>query len=170
MIRAITPLLAAAALACACSPDSPAPGGSQAPAAVAAEASRPAAEVAAQPAAAEAPPPAAAAVAQAAAPAPRPGPLRRCGWLHNPTPGNWWLFDGQGEHIIATQGGYQAPGMDEMPDMTTKGWVKVNGSYGYGCACMRVTLDPETLRVTQISGAAPQPLKQCRDDPRLPRP
>jgi hypothetical protein len=110
--------------------------------------------------------------ASAAATAPRPAPAgqRRCGWLHNPTPGNWWLVDGQGEHIIGTQGGDQAPGMDEMPDMSTRGWVEVNGSYGYGCACMTVTLDPDTLRVTQISDAAPQPLKQCRDDPRLPRP
>src|SRR4051794_7098625 len=29
---------------------------------------------------------------------------RRCGWLSNPTPGNWWLFDGHGEWILATQG------------------------------------------------------------------
>jgi hypothetical protein len=169
MIRTLAPLLTAAALACACSPESGAQGEKKAPAAMAAEASRPPTGVAAEPAAS---PPSTGAVAQAAAAAARPttGGLRRCGWLHNPTPGNWWLFDGQGEHIIATQGGYRAPGMDEMPDMSTKGWVEVNGSYGYGCACMTVTLDPETLRVTQISGAAPQPLKQCRDDPRLPRP
>ena len=29
----------------------------------------------------------------------------RCGWLENPTPGNWWLKDAHAFWIIATQGG-----------------------------------------------------------------
>jgi hypothetical protein len=95
---------------------------------------------------------------------------RRCGWLHNVTPGNWWLFDGHGEWILATQGGFQAPGMDEMPDMTTLGWVELNGHYGYGCACMTLTVDTATRQVTRIASAKPQPLKQCRADRSLPRP
>jgi hypothetical protein len=94
----------------------------------------------------------------------------RCGWLHNPTPGNWWLVDRDGEWLIGAQGGYQAPGMDGMPDMTTAGWAETNGHYGHGCACMRVTVDRRTRRVTRIVSARPLPLRQCQADPRLRRP
>jgi uncharacterized protein DUF4087 len=95
---------------------------------------------------------------------------RRCGWLHNPTPGNWWLLDRDGEWVLGTQGGRQAPGMDEMPDMTRLGWVEVNGHYGYGCACMTLGVDPATRQVMRIDSATPRPLRQCRADPGLPRP
>lgn len=97
------------------------------------------------------------------------GGERRCGWLYNVTPGNWWLFDGHGEWILATQGGFQAPGLEEMPDMTTRGWIELNGHYGYGCACMTLTVDPASLFVQKVALASPQPLKQCHDDPGLPR-
>ncbi len=97
-------------------------------------------------------------------------PERRCGWLQNPTPANWWLVDRDGEWILGVQGGYQAPGMDEMPDMSTRGWVEVNGHYGYGCACMSVTTNRRTGRVTRLFSATPVPLRQCRSDRRLPRP
>jgi hypothetical protein len=94
---------------------------------------------------------------------------RRCGWLQNPTPANWWLIDRDGEWLIGAQGGYQAPGMDGMPDMTTGGWVETNGSHGYGCACMDVTTDARSRRVTRIFSARPVPLRQCRADRNLPR-
>jgi hypothetical protein len=94
----------------------------------------------------------------------------RCGWLYNPTPANWWLEDRHGQWIIGSQGGYQAPGMDNMPDMTTAGWVEENGSYGYGCACMRVTTDAASGRISRIFSATPRPLRQCRNDRRLRRP
>ena len=104
----------------------------------------------------------------AAAPNP-PGSERRCGWLQNPTPANYWLIDRDGEWTIMAQGGYQAEGWDEMPDMTTRGWVEVNGHYGYGCACMTVTVDRRTRRVARIHSATPVPLRQCRADRQLPR-
>ena len=107
------------------------------------------------------------AVALAAAPA--GATERRCGWLHNPTPGNWWLVDWDGEWLIGAQGGYQAPGMDNMPDMSTRGWVRTNGYYGHGCACMNVTVDRRARRVTAIASATPLPLRRCRADRRLPR-
>jgi uncharacterized protein DUF4087 len=94
---------------------------------------------------------------------------RRCGWLQNPTPANWWLTDRDGEWLIGAQGGYQAPGMDEMPDMSTAGWVEVNGHYGYGCACMDVTTDRRERLITRIVSARPVPLRQCRADRRLPQ-
>ena len=98
------------------------------------------------------------------------GAERRCGWLANPTPGNYWLTDRQGEWTLSAQGGYQAPGMDEMPDMSTRGWVRTNGNYGYGCACMTVSTDRRTMRVTRLYSAAPVPLRQCRNDRTLRRP
>jgi hypothetical protein len=94
----------------------------------------------------------------------------RCGWLDNSTPGNWLLSDRDGEWLLGAQGGYQAPGMDDMPDMTTRGWVETNGPHGHGCACMSVTTDRRTHRVTRLLSARPVPLRQCRADPRLPAP
>ena len=102
---------------------------------------------------------------------PRPGPpARRCGWLSNPTPGNWELFDGDGEWLLGAQGGYQAPGLDSMPDMTTAGWRARNRSYGYGCACMTLRVDRASRQVLRIADARPRPLRQCSADRRLPRP
>jgi hypothetical protein len=112
--------------------------------------------------------------APAAAPARRavaaaPGGKRRCGWLSNPTPANWWLTDADGQWILGTQGADQAPGMDEMPDMSVAGWVETNGHYGYGCACMTITADAGG-RVTRIADARPRPLRQCQADRKLPKP
>ncbi|HLL29593.1 MAG TPA: DUF4087 domain-containing protein [Allosphingosinicella sp.] len=113
--------------------------------------------------------PAAAASEPVAAVAPAAAGRRRCGWLSNPTPGNWWLTDAEGQWILATQGADQAPGTDDMPDMSTAGWVETNGHYGYGCACMTITADGDG-RVTRIADAQPRPLKQCRADRKLPKP
>jgi hypothetical protein len=98
-----------------------------------------------------------------------PKPARRCGWLVNPTPANWWLTDRDGEWILGTQGADQAPGMDEMPDMSIAGWVETNGHYGYGCACMTITADAGG-KVTRVADAEPKPLRQCRADRTLPKP
>jgi Protein of unknown function (DUF4087) len=92
---------------------------------------------------------------------------RRCGWLANPTPANWWLTDRQGEWIISTQGGGEADGMDRIPDFPDRLWIKTNGYHGYGCACMTVNTDRKTKRITNIMSATPRPLKQCRADRRL---
>ena len=108
------------------------------------------------------------AASAAAGPSPA-GTERRCGWLHNPTPANWWLVDRDGEWLLGAQGGYQAPGMDEMPDMTTAGWVETNGHYGHGCACMEVTVDRRTRRVSRVHSATPIPLHRCQADRALPR-
>ena len=130
------------------------------------------AEPAAPEPAVEAAPAEEAAPASAAAVRPASGAVtaRRCGWLHNPTPGNWWLFDGRGEWILGSQGGHQAEGLDDVPDMTRFGWVETNVHYGYGCACMQVTAVPGKLMVERISDVEPLPLKRCRADKALPRP
>ena len=94
-------------------------------------------------------------------------PERRCGWLVNPTPANWSLIDRDGEWELGAQGGWQAPGLDAMPDMTTRGWVETNGAYGHGCACLGVATDRRHRRVTRIFSARPMPLGVCRADPHL---
>jgi hypothetical protein len=95
----------------------------------------------------------------------------RCGWIQNPTPGNWWLDDRDGEWLIGMQGGYQAPGLDSVPDLTERHWVVTNGaSYGYGCACVSGTFDPRKKRVTRIGQVRQKPIAACRADRKLKRP
>lgn len=105
----------------------------------------------------------------AAAGAAQAAPERRCGWLVNPTPANWWLRDRDGEWVISVQGGPEVPGMDGLPDMTTPGWVATNGSYGYGCACLMLETGPGR-RVLRVVSGEPLPIARCRGDRTLPGP
>jgi Protein of unknown function (DUF4087) len=79
----------------------------------------------------------------------------RCGWLSNPTPGNWWLDDASGQLIIGVQGGAQAQGIDRIPDMGGK----------RACACLNVTV--KSGRITRITSAKLRPLAKCQNDPAL---
>jgi hypothetical protein len=92
----------------------------------------------------------------------------RCGWYDNPTPGNHWLTDRDGQWTITTQGLRGPPGAELVPDMTTRGWIRTNGNYGFGCGCFRMSVDPATRRVTRIYGARPMPLTRCHADRALP--
>ena len=92
----------------------------------------------------------------------------RCGWLSNPTPGNVWLNDRDGEWIIGVQGGYQTESDWDWPDFKKGQWIRTNaGSYGYGCACLQVRVDKATNHVLEIKGARPRPLAACRKEPSL---
>jgi hypothetical protein len=93
---------------------------------------------------------------------------KRCGWFINPTPGNAWLDDRDGEWTIGVQSGRQADG--DWPDFAHSQWVETNVHYGYGCACLRVRVDRKTLDILQIEGAYAQPLAVCRRDPALKEP
>ncbi len=96
---------------------------------------------------------------------------RRCGWLRNPTPGNWSLIDRNGEWLLSAQGGHEAEGLEAMPDMTGAGWVVTNGvSYGHGCACLTVEADPKGRRILRLLAAQALPLARCRADRSLPPP
>jgi Protein of unknown function (DUF4087) len=96
----------------------------------------------------------------------RPTPFEtRCGWFSNPTPANAWLDDRYGEWIIAVQGGHQADG--DWPAFKPRQWVRQNGDYGYGCACMQVRVNKQTHEVLEIKGAHARTLAQCRQDPAL---
>lgn len=97
------------------------------------------------------------------------GPARRCGWLHNPTPGNWWLVDREGQWVLGTQGRESLAGMDDMPDMSSAGWVETNGHYGHGCACATITANAAG-DVTAVSDFKPKPIKACTSDKALPSP
>lgn len=92
----------------------------------------------------------------------------RCGWLDNPTPGNWWLVDSDESWTISAQGGYRAKGMDNIPDLTSRQFVRTNGYYGYACACMEVTTNKRLGRIVTIESVEQLSLKQCRQDPKLP--
>lgn len=88
--------------------------------------------------------------------------VSRCGWFVNPTPGNAWLIDGAGEWTIGVQGGFQARG--NWPSFSAARWVETNGSYGYGCACMKVDSNARNMRITRIYSASSRPLSTCRND------
>jgi len=89
----------------------------------------------------------------------------RCGWFDNPTPGNVWLYDRDGEWIIGLQGGYQVEDDWDFPAFKPRQWISTNtGSYGYGCACLRVRVDRETHQVLEIKSSRARPLVACRQD------
>ncbi len=93
----------------------------------------------------------------------------RCGWFSNPTPANAWLDDREGEWIISVQGGHQAEG--EWPVFKRGQWVRTNaGSYGYGCACLKVRVNHQTREVLEIKTATARPLAACRKDQSLKEP
>jgi hypothetical protein len=97
------------------------------------------------------------------------GGENRCGWFINPTPGNAWLDDRDGEWTISIQGGDEADG--DWPDFKARQWVHTNaGSYGHGCACMHVTIDRPNMRILKIISSQAKPLATCRQDPMLREP
>lgn len=94
---------------------------------------------------------------------------KRCGWLRNPTPANWWLIDSAGTWTISVQGGYSARGMAKIPDLSRSQYVATNGGYGYACACLDVAANRRTMRITNIYTAKQLPLRTCQQDPALPQ-
>ncbi|HET7795264.1 MAG TPA: DUF4087 domain-containing protein [Rhizobacter sp.] len=92
----------------------------------------------------------------------------RCGWFDNPTPGNAWLHDREGEWTVGIQGGHQAEG--DWPSFSAAQWVRTNGSHGYGCACLRVVVELASRQVVRIASATARPLSACRGDKALKKP
>lgn len=105
-------------------------------------------------------------------------PENRCGWIQNPTPGNYWLDDRDGTWIITTQGMDDEPlGMENFPDISTGDYVAVNGSYGYTCGCITAETTRETDRqssatgrITAVYSVKLLPLNKCLADRKLPKP
>ena len=99
------------------------------------------------------------------------GPLTRCGWVSNPTPGNWYLTDGDGDWTLATQGSdEEAAGMDVIGDISAGDYKATNGNYGYACGCMKVSDDPANMRITEVFSFRQSKLAKCANDPKLPSP
>jgi hypothetical protein len=94
----------------------------------------------------------------------------RCGWLENPTPGNWWLRDAHSLWIISAQGGPYAEGVEKLPEPAPDRFVATNGHYGYSCACVSGTFDDHAERMTRVDAARVLPLSVCRGDKALPAP
>ncbi|MCT7949695.1 DUF4087 domain-containing protein [Ancylothrix sp. C2] len=86
----------------------------------------------------------------------------------NPTPANWYLKDSDGTWIISSQGGTQAKGMENLPNLNENQYVRTNGYYGYGCACLQVITDTNQMRIKKIESGEALPLKTCKEDPNLP--
>ncbi len=108
---------------------------------------------------------------------------RRCGWLYNPSPGNWSLIDADGEWILAKQGRHFARGWDsQISNHLSDEWIYVypggTRTYGYGCACLDVVLDDqnnlqpnfEDKLISSIENSSYQQLAVCRTEPNLPPP
>ncbi len=93
----------------------------------------------------------------------------RCGWYSNPTPGNHWLTDADGEWIIGVQGGHQAVG-DYPPEFGRSQWIATNGYYGYGCACLSVKVDKKERLILEIADGKARALSVCQNDPKLKNP
>lgn len=96
---------------------------------------------------------------------------KRCGWLANPTPGNFWIDDRDGSWTIATQG-EESDVLENLPEMDdSRGkYVRTNGYYGYTCACLDVETNKKAKRITRIYGGKQLPLQQCKSDKSLPKP
>jgi hypothetical protein len=95
---------------------------------------------------------------------------RRCGWLENPTPANWWLSDPDGLWILSTQGSSQPTGMELIPDISRREFVSTNGHYGYTCACLDGEFNRDQNRVSRITSVQQLALLKCRQDQKLPKP
>ena len=97
-------------------------------------------------------------------------PVKLCGWIRNPTPANWWLVDRAGQWLISRQGGYEAEGLDAVPDLSGPRWIVTNGSsYGYGCGCVTADIDRKAMTITRIYVMKQRAISACRADKKLPR-
>jgi hypothetical protein len=70
---------------------------------------------------------------------------------------------------IGAQGGYQAKGIENIPNSDGKEVVRTNGNYGYNCACLNVAVNSNLRRIIGIQGGESLPLSTCREDPNLPK-
>lgn len=108
-------------------------------------------------------------VASAATP---PKTENRCGWFDNPTPGNAWLHDTDGEWTIAIQGEYEAKGKwnPNFDLENEQKFVRTGSSYGYGCVCMKVETDLSSKKIRKVLSIKTKKLSDCRKDKKLKEP
>lgn len=72
---------------------------------------------------------------------------RRCGWLENSSPSNWYLTDADSSWILMESSEQEPSASIDLPSFREeKGWfVKTVGSSGYGCACLSVTVNKKPI-------------------------
>jgi hypothetical protein len=96
---------------------------------------------------------------------------RRCGWLANLAPGDWWLVDGDRTWVLAKQGDDNAATtavMDRVPAFDTEQFVRTGNYYGYSCACLTAVADGTLGRITAIVSSQRLTLATCKADETLP--
>ena len=95
---------------------------------------------------------------------------QRCGWLANLTLLDLWLIDKDTTWIITSQepGSKDADGLERVPEFSEDEFVATQGDHGYGCACLDVSTDPASERITEVFGGKILGLRQCRNDKSLP--
>ena len=59
--------------------------------------------------------------------------------------------------------------MENLPIFDNTNYVRTNGYYGYGCACLDAVTDPVDQRILAIEGSDALSLNQCETDPSLPQ-
>jgi len=96
----------------------------------------------------------------------------RCGWYHNPTPGNVYIEDADGQWWISTQGNAPAPGFEDAytPAFDNRLRIDYAGEitqrYGFSCACADGSFsNGDALSISRLREI---PLARCEGDPKLP--
>lgn len=99
-------------------------------------------------------------------------PERRCGWVFNPTPANWWIEDKDGAWYLSRQGdaSLQSNGFMGLPDEAFQfgqEWVNLNdfNTYGHGCGCVEGHFAGSFAVL--VEAMQPLPLARCELDPAL---
>ena len=97
---------------------------------------------------------------------------KRCGWVYNPTPGNYWLEDADSTWVLSAQGGNEIKGMDNLksPESAESlNFVRTNINYGYYCACLELKVIEEDgkKKASELFSSNILPLKTCLEDVEL---
>jgi hypothetical protein len=101
----------------------------------------------------------------------------RCGWYHNPGPGNVILEDAHGQWWISRQGSAPAPGFEDAYTPAFDNRLRldyagqVTQRYGSSCVCAEGQFDAARGRydnVLRITTLREIPLARCEGDPNLP--
>ena len=95
---------------------------------------------------------------------------KRCGWFVHRVQASIWLMDKDGKWTIVRGGQHSAKLTNFNRNFGHNQWIETrpNTGYGYGCACLQVTVDHQTHRVLEVHSLQEQSIAICRQDPNLP--
>ena len=101
----------------------------------------------------------------------------RCGWYHNPGPGNVLLEDADGQWWLSRQGSAPVRGFEEAYTVAFDNRLRIDYGgqvtqrYGFSCACAEGRFDASRSQydsVLSISSLREIPMQRCEGDPKLP--